>query len=115
MEITPIIAILGFFGTAFGIVYMAISSHHKSKMAMIEAGLDPRSEEEKGFKDPGKTLKYAILLIMVPIGILTGRAAGPAFDLLPEQGGLLFAFLFGGIGLGIFYLIQRNREIKSGK
>ena len=104
---------LGFFAMAFGIVYVAVSAHHKSKMAMIEAGMNPNEEDRKKERDPMNSLKNAILFIMVPIGILIGRVAGPTFNLEPVHGAIVFAFLFGGIGYGIFYLIQQRREGNS--
>ena len=104
---------LGFFAMAFGIVYVSVKAHHNSKMAMIEAGLDPRDADERGEKDPMKTLKNAILFIMVPIGILVGRAAAPNFNLEPTHGAIVFAFLFGGIGFGIFYFIQQRKQGSS--
>lgn len=104
---------LGFFAMAFGIVYVSVKSHHQSKMAMIDAGIDPRDADERGERDPMKTLKNAILFIMVPIGILIGRVAGPSFNLSATTGAVVFAFLFGGIGFGIFYYIQMRKQGNS--
>ncbi|MBD3636964.1 MAG: hypothetical protein HUJ25_06425 [Crocinitomicaceae bacterium] len=109
-NIVDLIIPLGFFAMTFGIVYVAVNAHHKSKMAMIEAGFDPRDEDEKQPKSPERTLKYAILLVLVPIGILVGRAIAPGLDLAGKHGSLIFAFLFAGIGLAIFYFIQKKKE-----
>lgn len=107
---TDLIIPLGFFAMAFGIVYVSVNAHHRSKMAMIDAGMDPRDEDERKERDPMRSLKNAILFIMVPIGILVGRVAGPTFNLEATTGAIVFAFLFGGIGYGIFYLIQIRKE-----
>ena len=112
-SITDLIIPLGFFAMAFGIVYVSVRAHHNSKMAMIEAGIDPRDADERSERDPMSTLKRAILFIMVPIGILVGRWAAPTFDLAPVHGSIVFAFLFGGLGFGIFYLIQLRKEGNS--
>lgn len=74
-------------------------------MAMIEAGLNPKAEEVKRENNPARILRFAILLVMVPVGILVGRMAAPYFDLGLKHGSLIFAFLFGGLGLGIYFLI----------
>lgn len=104
---------LGFFAMAFGIVYVSVNAHHRSKMAMIEAGMDPRDADERKERDPQTSLKRAILFIMVPIGILIGRVAAPSFNLEVVHGAIVFAFLFGGIGYGIFYLLQKRQEEKE--
>lgn len=113
MNIVAVLIPLGAFAMVFGIVYISVVTAHKSKMAMLEAGLDPRDADEREGRNPQKTLRNAILFIMVPIGILVGRAAASMFALEPQEGALIFAFLFGGLGFGIQYLIERRNELKG--
>ena len=112
--IVDILIPLGFFAMAFGIVFVSVNAHHKSKMAMIAAGIDPRDPEERGErKDPGRLIKYVFLLILVPIGILVGRAAHEGLGLSPKHASLIFAFIFGGIALGLTFLIEQMRDKKN--
>jgi hypothetical protein len=106
MNIVQLIIPLGAFAMIFGIVYIAITTHHRQKMAMIEAGMNPKDEDEGA---GGKNLKNALLFILVPIGILVGRMMNEPFGLEKEESAIIFAFIFGGIAFGLNYLIQQRK------
>ena len=92
----------------FGIVYIAIVSSHRQNMAMIEAGLNPKEEEEKHNK-----LRNGLLILFVPIGILLGNMGHGLFGMAAETAAVVFAFLFGGLAMVLAYFIEdkkNNRE-----
>lgn len=104
-EIVQIVIPLSAFAMVFGIVYLGITSSHREKMAMIEAGMNPNeSKNVKHIK-----LRSALLLIFVPLGILVGNMVGRYTEVLEQdESGLIFAFLFGGIGLTLAYWIEKR-------
>ena len=70
MDITGIIAIIFTFSTAFGIVYIVMSTRHRERMAMIERGVNPNEGSRK--PDPEKALKSGLEAIAVAIGLGCG-------------------------------------------
>ena len=70
MDITGIIAIIFTFSTAFGIVYIAVSTRHRERMAMIQRGMNPNEGASK--PDPEKSLKNGLQLIAVVVGLGCG-------------------------------------------
>ena len=110
MDVEYIAILIPFAGMALGgwIAYIAITADHRENMAMIEAGLNPKKEEEK--KKSHNKLRTALLLICVPIGIILGRLIAPGIGMEVKHGAIVFAFLFGGIGLALSYYLQKNRE-----
>lgn len=90
----------------FGIVYIVISANNKENMAMIEAGMNPRSPKAKGHSK----LRNALLAFTVPIGILIGNLTHELFGMDAEPAAVVFAFLFGGLGLVATYFIERTQS-----
>lgn len=70
MDITGIIAIIFTFSTAFGIVYVVMSTRHRERMAMIARGMNPDEGSIK--QDPEKSLKNGMRLIAVALGLGCG-------------------------------------------
>jgi len=103
---------IAMFAMVFGIVYFAIITSHREKIAMIEAGMNP-AEENRKEKNHNK-LRIALLFVFVPIGILVGRLSFQSLGMEAEICQLVFAFLFGGIGLALTYILEqtwlRNRD-----
>lgn len=111
---TQYIALLiPFGGMALGgwIAYIAISASNRENMAMIEAGMDPRKHELK--KKRFSKLRMALLMICVPIGILIGQSVGESIGMEEDSASIVFAFLFGGIGLAIAYFITKDQFEKE--
>ncbi len=88
----------------FGIVYLAITASNREKMAMIEKGMDPIKSKRQSHSK----LRFAMLAIFVPIGILVGHTCADMIDMRSKMAALIFAFLFGGIGLIITHLIENK-------
>lgn len=70
MDITGIIAIIFTFSTAFGIVYVVMTTRHRERMAMIERGVNPNEGSRK--PDPEKALKNGLELMAVAVGLGCG-------------------------------------------
>jgi uncharacterized membrane protein len=115
MDIEYIAILIPFAGMALGgwIAYIAITASHRENMAMIEAGMNPKKEEEK--KKVRNNVRNAMLLICVPIGVLVGRLMAEPFNLEPQHGAVVFAFLFGGIALISAHYLKENKEDNENK
>jgi hypothetical protein len=90
----------------FGIVYFAIITAHRKDIAMIEAGMNPEEEERK--EKSHNKLRGALLFVFVPMGIIIGRLVHVQLDMEAEVCQLIFAFLFGGIGLSVTYILEQT-------
>lgn len=109
----PILALLiPFAGIAmvFGIVYLGVTADNKKNLAMIEAGMNP-NQKSSGKR---KTLRTALLLIFVPIGLFLGNyISGAGIGNFSKTTGIIMAFLFGGIALLLFHYLDKRAEEKE--
>ena len=92
------------------LVYIVMNTRHKEKMVLFEKGLDPKQFMNDQFMP--QTLRAALLLAGIGVGFL--------FALLLDE--YLFPFvdnpaiyagpvlLFGGLGLLLFYSINRKKH-----
>ena len=103
----PIIITLGAFVM---IVYIRKFSNIE-RMAIIDKGLSPDLFRKES--SSSGTLRAALLLIGIGIGFLMGVWLDRTFD-LEETGYFSMLFIFGGLGLGIAYLIE-EKKAKSGR
>jgi len=104
-----IIIPLGAFAMIFGIVYLAITSHNRKELAMIEAGMNPNTKKESGHSK----IRAGLLFTLVPFGIFLGNMLSTYTVMRDDELGLLFAFLFGGLALVAAYFIERNLDQKK--
>jgi hypothetical protein len=95
----------------FGIVYVVITANNRENMAMIEAGMNPKSPKVNRHSK----LRIGLLFLMVPIGILVGNFIHKLFGMEAETAAVVFAFLFGGIALTATYFIEDARRRKYGE
>lgn len=106
-QAVEIIVPLGAFAMVFGIVYLAITSNHRQKIAMIEAGMNPKEEKESKHSK----IRTAFLFLLVPTGIFVGNLLADLYPIMEGKSmGLIFAFLFGGIALVSAYFVERTFE-----
>jgi hypothetical protein len=98
----------------FGITYIYLFTRNKERMALIEKGANASlfySEKKRGTST--WVLKLGVFFIGIAIGTLIG-AVLEATTLLPEEVNYLsMIFLFGGLSLVVYYLVER--KILSGK
>ncbi|MEO9532715.1 MAG: DUF6249 domain-containing protein [Crocinitomicaceae bacterium] len=113
MDIAHLLIPISLFAMIFGIVYFAITTSHREKIAMIEAGMNPKEEKEKSHNK----LRGALLFVFVPLGILVGRVMFKQLGMEAEICQLIFAFLFGGLGLSLTYILEqtvlKNKDSKD--
>lgn len=90
----------------FGIVYLGVTSYNRKVLAMIEAGMNPNKKEESRHSK----IRTALLLFLVPLGVLLGNVLAQYTTLGRSKLALILAFLFGGIALIISYMIDEKSE-----
>jgi hypothetical protein len=100
----------------FGIMYLFFTTRNKERMALIEKGADA------SLFNTGKThvpwfnwgkfaLKTGMLLIGVGLGIIAGAILDSAQVFQDSESGYFsMIFIFGGLALVIFYLIDRRSK-----
>jgi hypothetical protein len=101
----PIILSIGTFIT---IVYIR-KFENLERMAIIEKGLDPAIFKKESSTAP--TLRWALLLIGSGLGLLMGAWLDSTLN-LEETGYFSMLFIFGGVGLGLAYLIEEKKMKK---
>lgn len=105
----PIILGLGIFVV---IVYIR-KFNNMERMAIIDKGLSPDLfKKDRSLSD--SSLRFALLLIGAGIGLLFGYWLDQTFD-MEEVGYFSMLFIFGGLGLGIAYLIEEKKQRKTPK
>lgn len=115
-DLTPVFVLTIIFGTILAIVYLSI--RRKERMAMMEKGVDAAM-----FVTPRRksaySLKYGIMLIGVALGILIGKILATTEAFMYEEEAAYFSmiFLFGGLGLVIYYFLSKkmNDEDENNK
>lgn len=99
----PIIGSIGLFIT---IIYIR-KFQNLERMAIIEKGLNP--EIFKKESSSAGTLRGAMLLMGAGLGLLMGYWLDRSFD-MEEVGYFAMLFIFGGLGLGIAYLLEEKKN-----
>jgi hypothetical protein len=100
----PIVAIIGAF---FMIIYLR-KYQNDERMAMIEKGVGPEFLNMKGEDNPSLSLRMSLLFIGVGVGLFIGYFLDVHFG-MEEVGYFSMIFFFGGVGLGVAYLIEEKK------
>lgn len=109
-----LIAFIALFATVFGIMYVHYTTRNKERLALIEKGADASlfntgKEGKKPFSWNKFTLKMGMLLIGIGLGIIAGAIFESANVFPGEEAGYFsMIFVFGGLALVLFYLIDRK-------
>jgi hypothetical protein len=111
-----LVGFIALFATVFGLYYVHITNRNKERMALIDKGADAslfntgKEGETSLFNWNKVTLKIGMLLMGVGFGIIAG-------DVLHSMGAMengadytSMVFLFGGLSLVLFYLIDRKKK-----
>jgi len=110
------IAFIAFFATVFGIMYLHYTTRNRERMALIEKGADASlfNTGKEGVKISFSWGKFSLKLGMLSMGIGVGIIAGAILEsagIMPNGPGYVsMIFLFGGLSLVLFYLIDRKRS-----
>ena len=102
----PIISVIGLFIT---LIYIR-KFQNLERMAIIEKGLSPDLFKQES--STAGTLRGAMLLIGAGLGLLMGYWLDRSFN-MEEVGYFAMLFIFGGVGLGIAYLIEEKNNRKK--
>jgi F0F1-type ATP synthase membrane subunit c/vacuolar-type H+-ATPase subunit K len=111
-----LIAFIALFATVFGIMYVYYTTRNKERLALIEKGAEASlfntGKEGKSFINWGKfALKIGMLFIGIGLGIIAGAILESAALFPSEQSGYFsMIFIFGGLALVLFYLIDRKTK-----
>lgn len=101
----PIIAIISVFVM---IIYLR-KYENQERMAMIEKGIDPRIFVNKRPRNAAPVLRASLLLLGIGLGLLVGYFLDYHFD-MEEVAYFSMLFIFGGIGLGLAYIIEERKQ-----
>lgn len=115
----PVIAIIATFGIPGVIILWYLYSRHRERMRLIEKGLTPEEvksyfTEAKKPKNPYAALKWGILFLFVGLGIFISNILYNIYD-LDEGVGVGIVFIFGGLGLVVYYIIISSKTRKDEK
>jgi hypothetical protein len=99
----PIIITLG----AFVMVVYIRKYDNIERMAIIDKGLSPDLFKKERLSSGA--LRAALLFIGVGLGLLIGYWLDNAFD-MEEVAYFSMIFIFGGLGLGVAYLIEEKKQ-----
>lgn len=102
----PIIITLG----AFVMIVYVRKYDNIERMAIIDKGLSP--DLFKRERNTSGTLRASFLLIGAGLGLLIGYSLDRAFD-MEEVAYFSMIFIFGGLGLGLAYLIEEKKSTNN--
>ncbi|MGE0078523.1 MAG: DUF6249 domain-containing protein [Bacteroidales bacterium] len=104
----PIVAILV---SGIALVY-ALWAQNRERMSMIEKGMDVSSIYRRRESNPNAVAKWGFLLVGVALGLIIG-AVLIHYTALAEPAVMFSSiFLFGGLGLLIYYFTIGKKNVK---
>lgn len=106
-----VIAFIAFFATVFGIMYVFYTTRNKERLALIEKGADAtlfNTGKEWKISWNKFTLKIGMLAVGIALGILVGAMMTNAGMLDEDVNFSSMIFMFGGLSLILFYVIDRK-------
>jgi ABC-type cobalamin transport system permease subunit len=110
-----LIAFIALFATVFGIMYVFYNTRNKERLALIEKGADASLFNTGKVRNQFGWGKFSLKSGMLLIGIGLGIIAGAIFEsarVFPDAvaGYFSMIFIFGGLALVLFYLIERRAK-----
>ena len=105
LDLTPVLVMAIIFGSVVMLVYLNIRK--KERMLLIEKGADASIFATKSESSP--SLKWGIFLTGLAIGLLIGYMLETLVNMRPEVAYFSMIFLFGGLGLIIYYIIESKK------
>jgi F0F1-type ATP synthase membrane subunit c/vacuolar-type H+-ATPase subunit K len=111
-----LVAFIAFFATVFGIYYVSVTTRNKERMALIDKGADAslfntgKEGQTSVFNWNRLTLKLGMLFMGIGIGIIAGAILESMQVMENGADYTSMIFVFGGLSLVIFYLIDRKNK-----
>jgi len=107
MDVEIFIPIIMFIALAVTIIFWR-KYQNDERLAMIEKGMNPSDGHNP--KSPSFALRFALLLIGAGVGLFIGYFLDALFN-MEEVAYFSMLFIFGGLGLGLSYVIdERNKR-----
>ena len=106
---------VSFFLMVFAIVYIAVTTRNRERLAMIEKGVDPRlfDAEPKPVRPSGYgTFKWGLFMVGLAVGLFIGALFDQYSDLPEAPMYISMILVFGGLALIIAYLLKNRLEKK---
>jgi hypothetical protein len=100
----PIVTVIGLFVM---IIHLR-KYENQERMAMIEKGVGPEFLNIRRESNPSLPLRTSLLFIGIGLGLLTGYFLDRSFD-MEKVAYFSMTFIFGGMGLGLAYLIEEKK------
>jgi hypothetical protein len=107
-NLVPIILFISMFGSAFGIVYVAITARNKERLALIEKGMDSSIFQTQETHGRYNALKWGLVIVGVGIGLIFGNIFDMNGIMDEEVAYFAMTLVFGGLGLLVYYLLIRK-------
>jgi hypothetical protein len=117
MDVTAVLIVMTLFSVIGAVLVLWLVTRHRERTTMLEKGFKPEEIKELYRKgalaspNPLSSLKWGLVFTMIGIAVVLAMFLDSAYNL--EEGiyvGLIF--LFGGIGLVIFYAIS-SKKVKQ--
>ena len=107
-NLVPIILFISFFGSIFGIAYVAITARNKERLALIEKGLDASIFQTQETHGRYNALKWGLVIIGVGVGLIMGNIFDANGIMDEEVSYFAMVLVFGGSALLLYYLLIRK-------
>ena len=105
---------IAFFASAFGIVYLFLTTRYKERMALIEKGANAGlfySEKEKRFNWSKLFLKKGMFLMGIAVGVFLAALLSKWNFINAPALYISLIFFFGGLSLVLSYIfIDRKKK-----
>ncbi len=114
--LVPIFVVAIIFGSIPGMIVALIYLKNRriERTALIAAGLDASIFKESEKKSTiHHTLKFGILSVGVGLGIIIGDLLAQSSNLSEPTAYFSMIFIFGGMSLLLYYLIQKRIETQA--
>ncbi len=101
---------IAMFAMVFGVVYIAVTTRNKERLALIEKGADPELFKAKAQPENGqRTMKAGLFFMGIAMGILAGYfLSRGGMEETPAYFSMIF--LFGGIALVVSHYLQKKNQ-----
>jgi len=113
MNAADVLIPIAFFALVFGLFYLYLTTRHKQRLALIEKGADASifgmASANNGKSGKYWTIRIGLFFVGIGLGVLMGNVLANV-GLLEPVAYISMIFIFGGLGLLLFYIIFRKQN-----